>query len=146
VDEELLGVERAAGGRAAGATEGEAAWLAWRRVVGSWPAVLRVGADPAGWNDALALVQRHLGPILGASVTVPRGTLRAGARALDAGAVERLRAAAAVRGWPVTLERADAATRAAVGVWGALPPGAERLARELRTLFSAGSLAAPLFV
>jgi hypothetical protein len=46
----------------------------------------------------------------------------------------------------VTLERADAATRAAVGVWGALPAGAERLARELRALFDPNrALAAPLF-
>lgn len=145
VDEELLAVDGAAAGRAARATEGDAAWLAWRRAVGSWPAVLRVGADPAAWSDALALVRRHLGSTLGASITVPRGTVRVGARTLDAAAVRRLRAAAAARGWPVTLERADAATRAAVGIWGALPPGAERLARDLRTLFSAGSLAAPLF-
>jgi hypothetical protein len=145
VDEELLGIERAAAGRTAGATDGDAAWLAWRRAVGGWPVVLRVGADPASWTDALGLVRRHLGPILGASITAPRGTVRIGTDALDAGGVERLRDAAAARGWPVTLERADAATRAAVGIWGALPPGAERLARDLRTLFSAGSLTAPLF-
>ena len=145
VDEELLGIERAAEGHRALEADGDAAWLEWRRLVGGWPAVLRIGADPASWTDAVALAQRHVGPTLGASIMVPRGTVRIGTEGLDAGAARQLRVAAAARGWPVTLERADAATRAAVGIWGALPPGAERLARELRTLFSAGTLAAPLF-
>jgi len=146
VDEELAGIGAAAGGRGAIGSDGDAAWLAWRRVVGGWPALLRIGADPASWSGAVELAQRQLGPTLGASITVPRGTVRVGAERLDADAVRGLRAAAAARGWPVTIERADAATRSAVGIWGALPAGAGRLARELRALFDPHeSLAAPLF-
>lgn len=145
VDEELGLVEHAAGARCRTRGEGDAAWLEWRRVVGSWPAVLRIGADPARWSEAVELTRRHVSDVLGASVTAPRGTVRVGARSLDAAAVGRLRAEAAERSWPVTLERADPATRAAVGVWGALPAGAERLARELGRLFDpAGTLAVPL--
>ena len=149
VDEELSLVERAAAGRPAGggiAADGDAPWAAWRRAVGDWPVLLRIGADPAAWAEALALARRHLGDALGASVTVPRGTVRVGAARCGADAVRELRDAAAARGWPVTLERADAATRAAAGIWGALPEGAERLARELRARFDPnGTLAAPLF-
>ena len=146
VNEELEAIGRAAAGRRAWTGEGGACWLDWRRRVGGWPAVLRIGADPASWNAAVALAARHLGPLLGSSVTVPRGTVRVGAKRLDPGAVRALRDDAATLGWPVTLERADAATRSAVGVWGALPEGAERLARRLRALFDpAEALAAPLF-
>jgi glycolate oxidase FAD binding subunit len=147
VDEELALIERGAAlARGAQGADGDAAWLAWRRAVGGWPAVLRIGADPASWSDAVELARRQLGALHGASVTVPRGTVRIGAERLDPAAVERLRGAAAARGWPVQLERADAATRAAIGIWGALPAEAERLARELRALFDPnGALAAPLF-
>ena len=147
VDEELALIARAAGGaRSTLGAEGDAPWLEWRRVVGGWPALLRIGADPASWPEAVALARRHLGPTLGASVTVPRGTVRIGVERCDAAAVRALRTAAAARGWPVTLERADAATRSAAGIWGALPRGAERLARELRALFDPnGALTAPLF-
>ena len=146
VDEELPEIRRAAAGRGGIGSDGDAAWLGWRRVVGGWPALLRIGADPASWSEAVELARRHLGPTLGASITVPRGTVRVGAERLDSDAVRALRAAAAARGWPVTLERADAATRSAVGIWGALPEGAARLARELRALFDpVGSLASPLF-
>ena len=145
-DEELSGIDRAAAGRRASGSDGDGAWLEWRRIVGGWPALLRIGADPACWREAVELAQRHLGPMLGASITVPRGTVRLGAERLDADAVRALRTAAAARGWPVTLERADAATRSAIGVWGALPEGTARLARELRALFDPpASLAAPLF-
>ncbi len=146
VTEELLGIERAAAGRKAFGADGDGPWLEWRRIVGGWPVVLRIGADPSSWTDALDVVRRHLGPTLGASITVPRGTVRVGVPALDAGATQRLRGESAARGSPVTLERADAATRMAVGIWGALPPGAERLAREIRALFDPhATLAAPLF-
>jgi len=58
-----------------------------------------------------------------------------------------LREAAARRRWPVTLERADAATRAACGLWGALDPGVERLTRALRQTFDPnGVFAVPLLV
>ncbi len=147
VAEELEAVAGAAGGEGGrpATSEGDAAWLAWRRVVGDWPVVLRIGAEPASWAGAAALARRHLGPALGISVTVPRGTVRVGVPALDPGAARRLRDDAAARGWPVTLERADAATRAAVGVWGALSPTVERLARTLKALFDPpGVLAAPL--
>jgi len=148
VDEELPEIRRAAVDREGGGigSDGDAAWLGWRRVVGGWPALLRIGADPASWSAAVELARRHLGQTLGASITVPRGTVRVGAERLDADAVRALRGAAAARGWPVTLERADAATRSAVGIWGALPEGAARLARELRALFDPpAALASPLF-
>ena len=48
-------------------------WDAWRETVGGWPVAVRVGADPAGWLDAVALVEEHLGSPLGISVTVARG-------------------------------------------------------------------------
>ena len=145
--EELEMVARAAGSCSVLTAEGDDPWTLWRSAVGRWPAVLRIGAEPQGWADAVALAERHLGRLLGASITVPRGTVRVGAERCSAEAIRRLRAEAAVRRWPVTLERADAATRAAVGLWGALPPTVERLTRELKATFDpAGILAAPLLV
>jgi hypothetical protein len=107
-------------------------WDAWRETVGGWPVAVRVGADPAGWLDAVALVEEHLGSPLGISVTAARGTTRAGVVAATGGAIAALRADAGRRGWPVTLERAPAALRAEAGVWGALAPGARRLAEAVR--------------
>jgi len=145
VAEELEAVARAAGDGRGVTTDGDAAWLEWRQAVGGWPVVLHIGSDPASWSDAVLIAQRHLGTLLGVSVTVPRGTVRVGIEALDPGVARRLRGDAATRGWPVTLERADAPTRAAVGVWGALPPAAERITRALKALFDPpGCLAAPL--
>jgi glycolate oxidase FAD binding subunit len=129
------------------ATPAEDVWTAWREAVGGWPVVLRIGADPAAWTDACALAAEHLGTIAGASVTVPRGTVRVGAPGVTPAALRALRAVAARRRWPVTLERADAATRAACGVWGALDPGLERLTRALRRTFDPnGVFAVPLVV
>ena len=145
VTEEIGTIARAAGRAAALEAEGDAPWTPWREAVGRWPAVLRLGASPRDWPDAVALAEAHLGRPAGASITVPRGTVRVGADACPAHAIERLRADAARRGWPVTLERADATTLAATGVWGALAPPVERLARALRAVFDpAGILAAPL--
>ena len=145
VAEEMETIGRAAGARAARAFEGDAPWTPWRLAVGRWPVVVRIGAVPESWPRALALAERHLGPLLGASVTVPRGTVRCGVDRGSAAAIARLRADAAGGGWPVTLERADAATRAAAGVWGALPPAVEHLTRALRSTFDPpGILAAPL--
>ncbi len=138
VAEELEMVASAAGTPPALALEGEAPWTAWRETVGTWPVVLRVGAEPAAWPEAVALAAPHLGVTRGpaaASVTVPRGTVRLGAARCAPEAARVLRAAAAARGWPVTLERADAATRAAVGIWGALPPATDALAHDLAGLF-----------
>ena len=147
VDEELLVAEQAAGrGLRRHAAEGAAPWRWWQEAAGRWPVSLRLGADPAAWTDAVALVAEHCGTAAGVSVTVPRGTVRAGFDALAPGAVRALRDAAARRGWPVVLERADPALRDAVGVWGALTPGARRLADALRRAFDpAGAFAAPLF-
>lgn len=146
VEEELdaaaRAVEAAPGCREVGFGEGDdaRAWTRWRTAVGAWPVVLRVGTDPAAWADALALACEHAGAVLGASVTVPRGTVRIGAATLAPAAIADLRQAAARRGWPVTLERADAATRAAAGVWGALPAGALQLTRALRAAFDPDSV------
>ncbi len=146
VVEELDTIARAAGARSIFTGEGDEPWTWWRNAVGGWPAVLRIGADPQGWVEAVALAERHLGRLLGASVTVPRGTVRVGAEHCSGEAVRRLRAEAAARRWPVTVERADAATRAAAGLWGALPPIAERLTRRLKATFDPpGILATPLF-
>lgn len=122
-----------------------ALWEEWRRTVGNWPVILRVGADPASWSDAVALGGEHVGAYIGASITVPRGTVRLGFDSAKPAAVAALRAAAACRGWPVTLERADAPTRDAIGVWGALAPGVRQLTDRLRATFDPnGVFAAPL--
>lgn len=143
--EEIETIARAAGRPAALEAEGDAPWTPWREAVGRWPAVLRLGASPRDWPAAVALAEDHLDRLLGASVTVPRGTVRVGADAGSARAIQRLRLEAARRGWPLTVERADAATLAATGVWGALAPTVERLARALHATFDpAGILAAPL--
>jgi len=143
--EEIETIARAAGRPAAHEAEGDAPWTPWREAVGRWPAVLRLGASPRDWPAAVALAEDHLERLLGASVTVPRGTVRVGADAGSARAIQRLRLEAARRGWPLTVERADAATLAATGVWGALAPTVERLARALHATFDpAGILAAPL--
>jgi len=145
VAEQLDAMARAAGSRAVRSEGGDAVWTPWRVAVGTWPLLLRIGAEPGDWESAVALAERHLGPSIAASVTVPRGTVRVGATHGSVEAIRRLRAAAAERRWPVTLERADAATRAAAGVWGGLPPAAERLTRGLLATFDpAGVLAAPL--
>jgi D-lactate dehydrogenase (cytochrome) len=123
----------------------ETPWLAWRTTVGAWPVLLRIGADPAAWSDAAALARQHLGEGLGASVTVPRGTVRVGRDSATPGAVRALRADAALRGWPVVLERADASLRAAAGVWGELSAGALRLTEHLRRVYDQhGVFAVPL--
>ncbi len=146
VDEELDSIATAAAARPELLASGDGLWVAWRRSVGAWPAVLRIGADPSGWADAVALARGHVPGGLGASATVPRGSVRIGATGLSAEAVRAFRAEAARRRWPVTLERADAATRAAVGVWGELPPTAAALARGLKATFDPGGcLAAPLW-
>lgn len=145
VEEELALVARAAGARAERLEEGAGPWDSWRGAVGAWPVVLRIGAEPAAWPDAVALARRHLGDLGGATATVPRGTVRVGVARCGPDAVRALRAAAAQRRWPVTLERADAATRAAVGIWGALPPDVAPLAAALQATFDpAGALRAPL--
>lgn len=110
-------------------------WTSWRETVGAWPVILRIGADPSAWSEALALIERHAGRPLGASVSVPRGTVRLGLPRLLPIAAAAIRGEAASRGWPVTLERADAATREGVGLWGALPDGVPGLVRALRATF-----------
>jgi glycolate oxidase FAD binding subunit len=123
----------------------ETAWDAWRAAVGAWPVLLRTGADPVAWTDAVALAREHLGDGIGTSVTVPRGTVRVGYRTATPDAVRALRAAAARRGWPVVLERADALLRAAAGVWGALDGGTLRLTGQLRRVYDPhGVFAVPL--
>jgi len=145
VAEALALVAKAAGSHSILAAEGDDPWTAWRRDVGRWPVVLRIGAEPAFWADAAALAERHLGGLLGATITAPRGTVRVGAERCSAEMIRQLRTEAADRSWPVTLERADAATRTAAGIWGALSPSVARLTRELKaTLDPAGILAAPL--
>jgi glycolate oxidase FAD binding subunit len=145
VAEELATIAKLAGSPPVFTAAGDDPWAAWRLGVGRWPVVLRIGAEPHGWADAAALAERHVGPLLGASVTAPRGTVRVGTERCSGEAVARLRSEAARRDWPVTLERADAATRAAAGVWGALSPTVARLTRGLKATFDpAGVLAAPL--
>lgn len=112
----------------------EDVWARWRLAVGAWPAILRIGADPDSWHAAAALAAA-LPLALGTSATVPRGTVRAGYERLPAETARALRSACRDRGWPVTLERADAATREVIGVWGAMDAGARRLAADLRRVF-----------
>jgi glycolate oxidase FAD binding subunit len=123
-----------------------ALWQAWGAIVGSWPVLLRMGVEPASWQDAVALAAEHLGDLEGVSISVPRGTVRVGVPEVCAEAARSFRERAARRGWPVTLERADAATLAGVAVWGSLPGRAEAIARRLREVFDPnGVFAVPLF-
>ncbi len=137
----------AAGGAAADLAEAPLAteaWGRWRAVMGEPPVVVRIGAEPSAWPDAVRLVQDRLGAGCRVSVTAPRGTVRAAGEA-GAGVLLALRAEAARRGWPMTLERAGAALRSGVGVWGALAPGARVLTERLRATFDpAGVFAVPL--
>jgi len=114
-------------------------WERWSAEVGGWPVIARVGADPDAWADAVALAESCGASAF--SATVPRGTVRV---KFAAGVVEplrRLREQAAQRGWPMTLEQADPATMAEVGVWGALNAGTERLVGALRAAFGDGKTA-----
>ena len=113
------------------------AWGDWRGAARSWSTVARIGADPAAWSDAVTLAEQAGATAF--SITVPRGTVRAAFATGAAGPVSRLREGAARRGWPVTLERADDATLAAVGAWGLLNDGAARLVERLRAAFGNGS-------
>jgi glycolate oxidase FAD binding subunit len=134
IGEELSDVSNATATalRSVAVPPGATVWDRWREVVGGWPVLVRIGADPAAWPDAVGLAEEHLGTPLGVSVTVPRGTVRAGYGAATAGAIAALRVDAARRGWPVVLERAGAALRAEAGVFGALAPGTRRLAEAVR--------------
>jgi glycolate oxidase FAD binding subunit len=147
VEEELAVIARAAGEwlRPAKTDPERAVWDRWREAVGAWAVVIRIGGDPAAWPDAVALAGEHLGTPRGVSVTVPRGSVRAGFAAAEAEALAALRAAAARRGWPVILERAGAALREEAGVTGGLAPAARRLAEEVRRAFDPnGVFAVPL--
>jgi glycolate oxidase FAD binding subunit len=122
------------------------AWPAWGPAVGAARVLVRIGADPATWHEAVALAEEHLGRLELVSATVPRGTVRAGAADATLGQMAALRDAAARRGWPVTLERAPAALRTAAGVWGTMSPTALRVARGLRATFDPdGVFEAPLW-
>jgi hypothetical protein len=99
-------------------------WTTWRAVTGSWPVLVRIGTDPATWADAIGMANQ-LGSPLGVSVTVPRGTVRLGFATASAESIEQLRAGAAARGWPVTLERGEG------DAWGTLPAGVRRIADAL---------------
>ena len=135
LDEELHATASALDGCAA-VTVPPDAWSRWQGAVCAWPAVARIGADPAAWSDAVDLAtEAGAGD---ASVTVPRGTVRVSLGAGSAEAVRRLRAACARRGWPVTLERADARTLAEAGTWGGMNDGTLRLAATLRKALDPG--------
>jgi len=111
-------------------------WPRWSADVGAWPVIARIGADPDAWADAVRLAEGCGATAF--SATVPRGTVRA---RFSTGAVEplrRLREQAAQRGWPMTLEKADPVTLQAVGVWGAMNAGTDRLVEALRTAFGSG--------
>lgn len=120
-------------------------WGRWRPAVGAYPVLVRIGADPGAWTDAADLVVRRLGVAAAVSVTVPRGTVRAGAGEAEAERIEALRRDCAARGWPVTLERGPAELRRRCGVWGELPPGLARLTERIRAVFDPnGVFAVPL--
>ena len=108
-------------------------WERWSADVGAWPVIARIGADPDTWAEAVAMAEGFGATAF--SATVPRGTVRAQFAGSAVEALRRLRAAAAQRGWPMTLEQADEATMAEVGVWGALNAGTERLVEALRAAF-----------
>ncbi len=119
-------------------------WATWRTAVGAWPVIARVGASPTDWPDAV-----HLASRLGAesfSVTVPRGVVRAGFTGDAFRPLHALRGEAALRGWPLTVERAEPALLARIGIWGALNDGALALTTALRrTLGPEGTETIPLW-
>ncbi|MFI5278997.1 MAG: FAD-binding oxidoreductase [Gemmatimonadales bacterium] len=145
VSEELDAAAAAIGTHGTATTPSADVWERWSEAAGAWPASVRIGADPASWGEAAALLDALPGN-RGVSVTVPRGTVRAGFDAVEPAALRRLRESCAARRWPVTLERADAATRAAAGIWGALDPRVHALAVSLRGVFDPnGVFAVPLW-
>lgn len=147
VEEELDAAAGALVGSAAvaGSAAPPDVWPRWGDVVGAWPAIVRIGADPAGWGEAARLLEALPGT-RGVSVTVPRGTVRGGFARLEPEMLRRLRESCVARRWPVTLERADAATRAAAGIWGGLDPRVQALAESLRRVFDPnGVFAVPLW-
>jgi glycolate oxidase FAD binding subunit len=109
-------------------------WSHWSMEVAAEPVVTRLGALPARWQEAVDLAERFAGSDARCSVTVPRGTVRVAGR-LSAEGARALRREAGSLGWPVVVERGDAALLGAVGVWGSLPPGAAGLANGLREVF-----------
>jgi glycolate oxidase FAD binding subunit len=111
-------------------------WSRWREQGASPVVVARIGADPSSWPDAMDLAERCGGRPLCA--TVPRGTVRAAFAEQSAARLLELRDGAARLGWPVTLERADAAMRESAGTWGAMNAGTLRIARALRAALHDG--------
>jgi FAD/FMN-containing dehydrogenase len=110
------------------------------------PTTMRVGAMPDALEDALDLVAHHLDEAVAdwIAVTVPAGTVR-WSGTVSADALQRFRAAAAEREWPVTLERAAWPLRLRAGHFGAYREGVVRLVGGLRRAFDpAGVLVAPL--
>lgn len=124
---------------AATVLRGEAAAAFWARLLETAadpPVTLRLGASPAALEDALDLLALHLDERVAdwISVTVPAGVARwSGASTGDA--LARLRRAAAEHEWPMTLERAPWAVRAAVGHFGAYREGVHRIVHGLRAAF-----------
>lgn len=145
VEEELEAASALAGESVSEVPVADDVWPRWSGLVGAWQVCVRIGTDPSRWNDAVHLASKHGATAF--SVTVPRGTVRAHFEPGRADALRALRRDAAARGWPVTIETADAATLASVGVWGAMPAGTLRIAQALRaTLGPEGTQGIPLWV
>ena len=106
------------------------------------PVTLRMGADPSGLADALDLLTHHLDDEC-VSATVCTGAVRWSGTA-PADRLRLLRAAAAQREMPVTVERAPWDALSALGHFGAYREGIGRLAQSLRRAFDpAGTLVIP---
>ncbi|HWO89946.1 MAG TPA: FAD-binding protein, partial [Gemmatimonadales bacterium] len=146
VEEELDWVDEQVRPAGLAATDGpDDVWGRWRPAVGSYPVLVRIGADPGAWTAAADLAVRWLGDSAALSVTVPRGTVRACAGEAEAVRIQALRRDCAARGWPVTLERGPAELRRYCGIWGELPPGLARLTERVRAVFDPnGVFAVPL--
>lgn len=104
---------------------------------------VRVGALPESLEDALDLIAHHL-PEGRVTVTVGAGTLRWSGNA-PIEDVQRLRHAAALQEWPLTVERAPWPVRKALGHFGNYREGVVRLVSGLRRTFDpAGTLVVPI--
>lgn len=107
------------------------------------PVTVRLGTLPESLEDALDLVEHHL-PDGRITVTVGVGSLRwSGNAAVDD--LRRLRHTAALREWPLTLERAPWPLRSELGHFGRYREGVARLVDGLRhTLDPTGTLVVPV--
>ncbi len=120
----------------------------WRAVLAQVrvpPITIRLGTLPTGLDEALDLVAHHLDENVEdwLAVNVAGGVVRWSGTARTE-RIRLLRAAAAQREMPLTIERAPWAIRSAVGHYGAYREGVGRLIGSLHRSLDAGVFVVPL--